>query len=151
MFETRADLSAPCRLFGRPFRHFCFPRVIFPEQDHPTSLFFIDIDISDEEELPGTRVAIQWCQANLGSLKEVSMGTTLAITPQHSIELADPRWASIHNTDRCPRCSGLMVAEWCQDLSDHRAQRCVQCGEVIDPVILQNRLQYGMTIGPGKE
>jgi hypothetical protein len=32
-----------------------------------------------------------------------------------------------------------MVDEWCQDLSDYRAQRCVQCGEMIDPVILQNR------------
>lgn len=72
------------------------------------------------------------------------MGTALAVTQQHTIELADPPWASVHNTDRCPRCSGLMVAEWRQDLSDHSAQRCVQCGEVIDPVILQNRLQYGM-------
>ena len=78
------------------------------------------------------------------------MGTALAVTPQQSIELADPRWARIHNTDRCLRCSGLMVAEWCQDLSDYSAQRCVQCGEVIDPVILQNRLQRGMTIDPGK-
>jgi hypothetical protein len=32
-----------------------------------------------------------------------------------------------------------MVAEWCEDLSDYRVQRCVQCGEVIDPVILSNR------------
>jgi len=79
------------------------------------------------------------------------MGTALAMTPQRSIGLADPRWARIHDTDRCPRCSGLMVAEWCQDLSDYSAQRCVQCGEVIDPVILQNRLQHGMAIGLGKE
>ena len=79
------------------------------------------------------------------------MGTALAVTPQQSIELTDPRWARVHSTDRCPRCNGLMVAEWCQDLSDHSAQRCVQCGEVIDPVILQNRLQLGMAIGLGKE
>ena len=78
------------------------------------------------------------------------MGTALAVTQQQSIELGDPRGARIHDTDRCPRCSGLMVAEWCQDLSDYHAQRCVQCGEVIDPVILQNRLQYGMTIGPAR-
>jgi len=32
-----------------------------------------------------------------------------------------------------------MVAEWCQDLSNYSAQRCVQCGELIDPVILENR------------
>ena len=75
------------------------------------------------------------------------MGTALAVTQQQSIELADPRWARIHSTDRCPRCSGLMVAEWCEDLSDYTAQRCVQCGEIVDPVILRNRgaLQGPMT------
>lgn len=67
------------------------------------------------------------------------MGTALAVTQPQSIEVVDRSWARIHNTDRCPRCSGLMVAEWCEDLSDYRAQRCVQCGEVIDPVILHNR------------
>jgi len=84
------------------------------------------------------------------SLKEASMSTTLAVTQQQSIELVNPRWTSIHNPDRCPRCSGLMVAEWCQDLSDYSARRCVQCGEVIDPVILQNRLLYGRILDPGK-
>ena len=67
------------------------------------------------------------------------MATALAVTQQQSIEVATRNWASIHNTGRCPRCSGLMVDEWGQDLSDYRAQRCVQCGEVIDPVILCNR------------
>jgi hypothetical protein len=75
-----------------------------------------------------------------GSLREVSMGTALAVTQQQSIEAAARSWARIHSTDRCPRCGGLMVAEWCQDLSDYSAQqRCVQCGELIDPVILENR------------
>jgi formate dehydrogenase maturation protein FdhE len=74
-----------------------------------------------------------------GSLRKVSMGTVLAVTQQQSIEAAARSWARIHSTDRCPRCGGLMVAEWCQDLSDYSGQRCVQCGEVIDPVILQNR------------
>jgi len=46
---------------------------------------------------------------------------------------------------RCWRCEGLMVVEQCSDLTgdaghpDCQARRCVQCGEVIDPVILQNR------------
>jgi len=78
------------------------------------------------------------------------MGTALAVTQQQSIEATGRGWTKTYSADRCPRCSGLMVAEWCQDLSDYSAQRCVQCGEVIDPVILQNRLQHGMTIGPGK-
>lgn len=67
------------------------------------------------------------------------MGTALAVTQQQSIEAETRSRARVHSTDRCPRCSGLMVAEWCEDLSDYRAQRCVQCGEVIDPVILSNR------------
>jgi hypothetical protein len=46
---------------------------------------------------------------------------------------------------RCWRCRGLMVVESCYDFAsdtgqlDCLARRCVQCGEVIDPVILQNR------------
>ena len=67
------------------------------------------------------------------------METARAMTLQQSIEVATRNWASIHNTGRCPRCSGLMVDEWGQDLSDYGAQRCVQCGEMIDPVILHNR------------
>ena len=67
------------------------------------------------------------------------MGTALAVTQQQSNEAAARSWARTHRADRCPRCNGLMVAEWCQDLSDYSAQRCVQCGELIDPVILENR------------
>jgi hypothetical protein len=45
----------------------------------------------------------------------------------------------------CIRCGGLMVTDFCMDLlfctgeTEFAAQRCVQCGEVVDPVILQNR------------
>jgi hypothetical protein len=45
----------------------------------------------------------------------------------------------------CPRCGGLMVGDFCMDLLkgserlEVLASRCVQCGEVVDPVILQNR------------
>lgn len=75
------------------------------------------------------------------------MGTALVMRQQQLIEAATRSWARVRSTDRCPRCGGLMVAEWCEDLSDYRAQRCVQCGEVIDPVILRNRgtLQGPMT------
>jgi RNase P subunit RPR2 len=46
---------------------------------------------------------------------------------------------------RCPRCQGFMVLERYEDWgSTTTAQAflawdCVQCGEVIDPVILENR------------
>jgi hypothetical protein len=45
----------------------------------------------------------------------------------------------------CARCGGLMVNDSYMDLlnnvgeSKFAAQRCVQCGEVVDPVILRNR------------
>lgn len=44
------------------------------------------------------------------------------------------------------RCGGLMVTEYYMDLRDDTGQigitglRCTSCGEVIDSVILQNRL-----------
>ena len=45
----------------------------------------------------------------------------------------------------CSRCKGLMVVEQVFDSltsigpADVPVRRCVQCGEVIDPVILRNR------------
>lgn len=44
------------------------------------------------------------------------------------------------------RCGGLMITEYYLDLEDDTGQigisglRCTSCGEVIDPVILRNRL-----------
>ena len=51
----------------------------------------------------------------------------------------------------CPRCSGLMVNDWFQDLLDDTGEidfygtRCVMCGEILDPVILMNRMT--LTVG----
>lgn len=51
------------------------------------------------------------------------------------------------NNDHCKRCGGLLVNEHCTDLLDNTgrmdfpALRCVQCGEVVDVVILLNRLR----------
>ncbi|TKB74132.1 MAG: hypothetical protein E8D46_09745 [Nitrospira sp.] len=45
----------------------------------------------------------------------------------------------------CARCGGLMVADFHMDLlfcigeTEFAAKRCVQCGEIVDPVILHNR------------
>ena len=45
----------------------------------------------------------------------------------------------------CTRGSGLMVRDFYMDLlfcigeTECAAQRCVQCGEIVDPVILSNR------------
>jgi len=56
---------------------------------------------------------------------------------------------------QCPRCKGLMVDDWFQDIRDdtgHRyfqGKRCLVCGEVVDPVILHNR-QVGPEGIPGR-
>jgi hypothetical protein len=52
----------------------------------------------------------------------------------------------------CMRCGGLMVMEYYLDLEDDTGQigitglRCTSCGEVIDPVILRNRLNPTPTL-----
>ena len=51
----------------------------------------------------------------------------------------------IQHQSTCSRCGGLMVSDFCMDLLnstgelEFAAKRCVQCGEVVDPVILRNR------------
>jgi hypothetical protein len=47
-------------------------------------------------------------------------------------------WTKNGDASGCHRCGGLMVTEWCSEL-DSVAWRCVQCGELLDAVILQNR------------
>lgn len=45
----------------------------------------------------------------------------------------------------CGRCGGLLVQDFCTDLLDGTSEldgsiaRCVQCGDVVDPVIQRNR------------
>ena len=52
--------------------------------------------------------------------------------------------ATMHEST-CTRCGGFMVHDSCLDVvgsigeSEFAAKRCVQCGEVVDPVILRNR------------
>ncbi len=41
---------------------------------------------------------------------------------------------------RCPRCNGVMVYERFQDMLDlFYAWRCLNCGEIVDPVVARNR------------
>lgn len=44
----------------------------------------------------------------------------------------------------CPRCQGLMVSDECVDYLDSAdisvvAWRCVICGEMLDPIIMEHR------------
>ncbi len=48
---------------------------------------------------------------------------------------------------RCGRCGGLMKTESVFDLVENEiefmAARCLQCGDIVDPVILMNRAGKG--------
>lgn len=56
--------------------------------------------------------------------------------------------------DDCPRCGGLMVPEVFPELDFHwandAAKRCVQCGEIVDPVIMKNRIMKNRLCRPGE-
>jgi hypothetical protein len=64
------------------------------------------------------------------SAKETGSHTHSSVAPHESM---------------CARCGGLMVTDFCMDLlfcigeTEFAAKRCVQCGEIVDPVILRNR------------
>jgi len=67
------------------------------------------------------------------------MATGVGFPTKHAKEIPSVGWKGLLTTTECPRCGGFMVIEPCFDF---RVQRCVQCGNLVDPVILQNR-QYG--------
>ena len=53
--------------------------------------------------------------------------------------------SAVQHGSTCTRCGGLMVPDFCLDVlgnmgeSEFGAKRCVQCGEIVDSVILLNR------------
>ena len=55
----------------------------------------------------------------------------------------------------CPRCQGCMVSDLFLDLAETqgmwmKADRCMNCGYVIDPVMETNRQRPTTTPGPVK-
>ena len=73
------------------------------------------------------------------------MATVLEYPVEDLKEANSAGWMELISTARCPRCGGLMVPEQCFDLRDDTghldflARRCVQCGDLVDPLILRNR------------
>jgi RNase P subunit RPR2 len=71
------------------------------------------------------------------SLKSELVPTIKDSTP---VKLEKPK-----SSDACTRCGGLLVSHWCMNVNydaggmEILTKRCLQCGEVIDPVILENR------------
>lgn len=52
----------------------------------------------------------------------------------------------------CPRCEGQMTQLWCCDFFlVFWAWKCVQCGEIIDKVIVKNRRKMLEAKKSGKE
>ena len=73
------------------------------------------------------------------------MATAVGFPAEDLNEADATGWMELVSTEWCSRCGGLMVTEQCFDLLsdnghlDFLAQRCVQCGELVDPIILRNR------------
>ena len=93
--------------------------------------------------------------SNLHIHKKVSPTgkTTGKFATQHShpvqasiTHMNTARLAKEKEEDTCTRCGGFMVSHWCMNVNydaggmEILTKRCLQCGEVIDPVILENRL-----------
>ena len=60
--------------------------------------------------------------------------------------VADRTSAPRFSSERCARCGGFLVSEWCEDLydvggrMDSKMLRSVQCGHREDPLIIHNRM-----------
>lgn len=62
-----------------------------------------------------------------------------------SKNIQDQTPGAYQNMHACNRCGGLLIREGLFDLSDDTghmrrwARRCVQCGNIVDPLILKRR------------
>lgn len=75
-----------------------------------------------------------------------AMKTDAATFTGHILEQLQS-YASRSSERTCVRCSGLLVVDDCLDILgdageiECRVLRCIQCGDVTDPVIMRNRTQ----------
>ena len=75
---------------------------------------------------------------------EVTMATSALRELAGSHDMLDRHQNPLHG-QVCARCGGLIVGEFCMDLLNGADEwncpigRCVQCGDIVDPVILRNR------------
>jgi hypothetical protein len=59
---------------------------------------------------------------------------------EQAVEATVTRRNAYYGVLACPRCSGLMMSE---SYFESIMQRCIQCGERVDAVILENRQKNG--------
>ena len=82
------------------------------------------------------------------------MATTNPLQEQTEQSRVD--FSCFSQESNCTRCGGLMVRDFCTDLLsgkeglDCPTRRCVQCGDVVDPVIRWNR-HLQQLAGTGRE
>ena len=69
----------------------------------------------------------------------------MAIASQKKMRGGESISSAVFHESSCARCGGLMVGDFRTDVLhstgelELAAKRCVQCGEVVDPVIQRNR------------
>ena len=73
------------------------------------------------------------------------MKTSAAVKERAEHRQTHQEFSTLLGSSICGRCAGLLVPDFCTDLFngtgefDGAITRCVQCGEVVDPVIQRNR------------
>jgi len=79
------------------------------------------------------------------------MTTAVAIEAQRERKANAIETTVFHDQSSCSRCGGLLARKVCMDLFNPtgelevNARRCVQCGAIVDPVILANRALLAST------
>lgn len=82
---------------------------------------------------------------NINLCMEVIMARSLAERTTEEQLRSQTTFSPVQHEWKCTRCGGLMVNDFCLDVLTSTgepkcdAKRCVQCGEIVDAVILQNR------------
>jgi len=109
-----------------------------------------------QQQLPHGRVYLTGLDLRTVEEGRPSMATTVGCPTGSLKQESLTGWRQVPNATSCSRCGGLMVIEQCFDFRDDTGQldfmarRCVQCGEVIDPLIQQNR-QRQLSVGSGAD
>ena len=66
------------------------------------------------------------------------MGARVGFSIERMKAAEIPILNGLHDAAVCSRCGGFIVLEPC---CDFWVQRCIHCGDLVDPVILRNRQQ----------
>ena len=84
------------------------------------------------------------------------MRDTLNKKRKSTLGSTSPFQHSPDSTLTCRRCQGLLIREFCMDIHDGTGEngfwglRCLQCGEILDPLILKHRISKTQTVLTGR-